>query len=246
MLIKIISLKLLFNPDLESLQPEDNLRASGEMFLFMIILSWIITFLFNPIAISSNPALPTLGYYNLSVGYISVAPSKYFSLLIGVFGLYFSLQYNRLDILRTKLTNTNTFSAKAKFSIFTNLVYIFSLSCVSVACFLNPLEYAWTIMFLFGQYVFSSTLVSISNLLESEKPSISFRIIIYAKAVFSILFIANLFFHFLNQGVTRSAISMNLYPMLIDYIWTTLFFVESFFPIQSEVIKVKYSALFEA
>ncbi len=247
----IKSVKLLFNPDLQKIQPEQYLRATGECFGLMIISSLVLTFFFSPELFNDNPILRRLGYNSIFISFLSYVPANYIALIFGVFGVYFAIHYNRYDLLRTRLNNTRLNHFKDKFSIYTNLTYLFSLTAFLLVIFVNPEIYPWANIVIFMQFIFFRGLVVVANYFEYNNPDKFYKNYIIINSITSIIFIGFLLVNYINYDSCLKAGGAgckNTIPLylgvFIDYIWIFQGALYTFLPFQGESIKLQYSASF--
>lgn len=82
--------------------PEDYAAAGGELLVLAMVLSWALTFAFNPKVVESNPLKDRVGYNNLCVGW-DTPPAKYvagpiFCMIIFVESRFMQLDWNRADL----------------------------------------------------------------------------------------------------------------------------------------------------
>jgi len=250
--MKIKSIKLLFNPDLRKIQPEDYLRATGECFGLMILSSIILTYFFSPELFNENPILNRLGYNSIFISFLSYVPANYIALIFGVFGVYFAIHYNRYDLLRTRLNSSGLNSFKEKFSIYANLTYLFSLTAFLLVIFLNPENYPWANILIFIQFIFFRGMVVIANFLEYDTPNKFYKNYVLINSITSLIFISFLLINYINydsclaSGGTNCKNTIPLYlGISIDYLWIIQGILYTFLPFQGESIKLQYSASFK-
>jgi len=246
------SIKLLFNPDLNEVLPEDYLRATGECFGLMVFSSLIMTFLFSQNLFFDNPILDRLGYNSIFISFLSYSPANYGALIFGVFGVYFAIHYNRFDLLRTRLYSPELGNFSEKFSVYSNLLYLFSLTCFLLVIFLSPEKYPWPNILIFIQFIFFRSLVVIANYFEYNEPNNFYKNYVILNTFTSIVFIAFILINYISydncydSGRVNCASKVPIYlSIIIDYLWILQGIAYTFLPFQGPSIKLEYSASFD-
>jgi len=82
--------------------PEDFAAAGGELLVFAMLLSWFLTYFFNPSVIESNALKDRVGYNNLCVGW-DTAPAKYVAAPIFAVIIFVESRYSQMDHWRAQL-----------------------------------------------------------------------------------------------------------------------------------------------
>ena len=239
MMLRIKFLELLFNPAQTKIQPENYLKASGEVYLLIMISSFFSTFFFDYANIINNPTHICFGYYNIFFGFMSFEPAKYFVAFIGSFFVYIIIQYNKYDILRTRLIRNRINSLKSYISIFSNLFYLFSSTCLLLICFFNPQDSSWVILFIFVQFVIFNNVSAIANFFEYDKPNLIYKIFISLKTLVSTFLVILILDEYFYAEINLSSPN-NYLIMILDYLWVLLFFIEKFSIFEGEKIEVLY------
>ena len=239
MMLKIKFLQLLFSPNQTKIQPEDYLKASGEVYFLIMFSSLVSTYFFDYANIINNPTYICFGYYNVFFGFLSFEPAKYFVAFIGSFFVYIIIQYNKYDILRTRLIGRRIGSFKSYISILSNLFYLFSSTCLLLILFFNPQDSYWVILFIFMQFVIFNNISAFANFLEYNKPSLIYKIFISLKTLVSTVLIILILDEYFNDEITFHNTN-NYFIMTFDYLWILLFFIEKFSIFESEKIEVLY------
>lgn len=245
------SIKLLFYPDRDKILPENYLRAAGECITLMIVLGFILTYIFNPAFIESNPIKSRAGYNNFCIGF-DMPPSSYFCLPICLFGTYFAIQYNKYDKLRTKLSKDNISPFVRNFSIISNNLFIFSIIFLGLCLLITPEVNIWIHTGVFFQIIIVSALVVIANYLEHPKKTRFFRNYTIAMAIFSVTLIANILINYINYDACIASGGLNCgntvpvwFCMFVDYTWMGLFFSFSLLPFKNaQTINLNYKPEF--
>lgn len=103
-------LALLKNPMLDMIHPIMYLKAAGDIFAIDMLISWILTFIFNPGVRKDNPLLERLGYDNLCVGW-DTPPANIVASVIYMFCFYLIMRFCFLIHVRCSLDpDTSTFT----------------------------------------------------------------------------------------------------------------------------------------
>jgi hypothetical protein len=89
------------DPD-EMIIPELHLQAAGEAFTLTILVSWILTAIWNPGIIDRNLLKDLVGYNNVCVGFDS-PPARYVAVPFFTLVSFLAIRYVRLDSLRAQL-----------------------------------------------------------------------------------------------------------------------------------------------
>ena len=246
------AIKLLFNTDLRKVQPEDYLRATGECFGLMVLSSLIMTYFFSQDLFFDNPILDRLGYNSIFISFLSYVPANYIALIFGVFGVYFAIHYNRFDLLRTRLNNSDLDAFSEKFSVYSNLSYLGSLTCFLLVIFLSPEKYPWSNILIFIQFIVFRGLVVIANFLEFEEPNNLYKNYVILNTLTSILFIAFILINYLNYEIGSESVGVNFkntvpiyLSIFVDYFWVIQGIAYTFLPFKGPSIKLEYSASFD-
>jgi len=82
--------------------PEDFAAAGGELLVIAMLISWFLTYFFNPSIIESNELKARVGYNNLCVGWDS-APARYVAAPIFAMIIFLESRYSQLDHWRAQL-----------------------------------------------------------------------------------------------------------------------------------------------
>jgi len=103
-------LALLKNPMLEWIHPIMYLKAAGDLLAIVLLISWILTFIFNPVIVKDNPLLERLGYNNLCVGW-DTPPASFVASVLYMFCFYLIVRFCVLVHIRCSLDpNTSAFT----------------------------------------------------------------------------------------------------------------------------------------
>ena len=238
--------KLLFKESPKYIQPESYLRAISECIFFMLVAGGIVSYLYTPEIFTLNPLKERLGYNNFCVG-IDAPPGKYFSLPFAILAVYFCIQFNIYDHLRTKIIDTEKSSWKSKFSIIANNFFIVSIVVFVLCLMVTPMDNVWAHLLLFVQVIFFMGLVHMANYFEYPNPELSYTI--YNIVLVAVSFLLSIFyiFNFYNYDLMIAQGYMEVVPLIpkvvvqtLDYIWFFCLFTYAFFVPNGEKIKVHY------
>jgi len=89
---------LLTHPLTDEFSSHRYLKAGSEIFGLLVVLSWILTFIYNPSIIEKNPLKDRVGYNNVCVGF-DTAPAKYVALFLWPLTTYFNLRFAWLEVV---------------------------------------------------------------------------------------------------------------------------------------------------
>jgi len=85
------------------IDPEMYIKAGGELLALTILISTLITYIFNPDQLSDNPSITYLGYNNPCVPW-DVPPALYFATVVFTFNAYLNIRFAVTASHRTRLT----------------------------------------------------------------------------------------------------------------------------------------------
>ena len=143
---------LFNNMDADVVDPAIFLKASGELLFLALSLSWIITAIFRPEIIRSNPLKDRMGYNNFCVGW-DLPPASYIASLLVSGAAYLSLRFNFTCLIRNKLLlENNKISQKQNdFAKFSAYWYAGATCGMQLLFVISPYDSVWahTALFLF-------------------------------------------------------------------------------------------------
>ena len=160
-----------------SYAPERYLEAAGECFILMILVSWAITWTFNPSIIASNLLKDRVGYNNLCVGFDS-PPARFIAMPFQVLQAFLAIRYVSLDSARAELEKAagRITGWQYWFTRGANLCYGAFMTCFPVLLVVTPevSVNAHTYLF-FAMLVFSFAVVA-ANFCEAEVVTLSSKV----------------------------------------------------------------------
>merc|ERR1711971_1456669 len=87
--------------------PEDYAAAGGEIMVFTLFVSWILTLMFHPEFVESNMLKDRVGYNNLCVGW-DIDPARAMAAPMFALIIFFQIRHWQLDHWRSQLDPTIT------------------------------------------------------------------------------------------------------------------------------------------
>uniref|UniRef100_A0A7S1RVB9 Uncharacterized protein n=1 Tax=Alexandrium catenella TaxID=2925 RepID=A0A7S1RVB9_ALECA len=102
--------------------PEDYAAAGGEMLILAMIVSWTLTFFFNPEVIEKNALKDRVGYNNLCVGF-DTAPARYVAMPLLVLQAVLAGRYSYLDTVRLIATRASLTRKQYYFAYWINTAF---------------------------------------------------------------------------------------------------------------------------
>eukprot|EP00316_Scyphosphaera_apsteinii_P001484 CAMPEP_0119313216 /NCGR_PEP_ID=MMETSP1333-20130426/28290_1 /TAXON_ID=418940 /ORGANISM="Scyphosphaera apsteinii, Strain RCC1455" /LENGTH=312 /DNA_ID=CAMNT_0007318001 /DNA_START=17 /DNA_END=955 /DNA_ORIENTATION=+ len=157
--------------------PERYLEATGECFILMIIVSWAMTYLFNPSIIEGNLLKDRVGYNNICVGF-DTPPARYVAMPLQVLQAVLAVRYCTLDQTRAFLEKKEgrIDSCEYKFTRRANLLYSWFMICFPMLLVLTPDVNVVIHTFLFFFMLMLSFTVVAANFKESQEVTLSSKI----------------------------------------------------------------------
>ena len=240
------TIDLIFKEEPEYIQPEDYLRAAGESLFLMLVIGAIISLIFIPEVYISNPILERMGYNNFCVGF-DMAPATYFALPFGILAVYFSMQFNIYDRLRTKLVEHRIPNWKRNFSIVTNNIYLVSITSLPIMLLVSPMVSVWIHTLLFLQIISFRALLVLANFFEHPNPNFKYKLYVYIYLIVSISLTSFAFINYINFDNSVANGLLDIKPVIpvyiaqsFDYLWFFLVIMGTFLVESGEKIYVKY------
>uniref|UniRef100_A0A6V0I4Z8 Uncharacterized protein n=1 Tax=Zooxanthella nutricula TaxID=1333877 RepID=A0A6V0I4Z8_9DINO len=142
--------------------PEDYAAASGELLVFNMIISWVLTYLFNPAVIDENELKARVGYNNLCVGWDTM-PAKFVAAPLFAVIIFFQSRFLQLDYWRAALLGQRVLVVRI-----VNFVcaasWFFAIGIFSIDAAVNPLGHTFS----FVQLVIFSYVAFCANLVEVD------------------------------------------------------------------------------
>lgn len=135
---------LFNNMDADVVDPVIFLKAAGEVLFIALGLSWILTAIFRPETIRSNPLKDRLGYNNLCVGW-DMPPASYIAAALVTLSAYLTLRFNFLSLIRNKLLleNNKISQKQSDFAKFSTYWYACAICCVPLIFLISPYDNVW-------------------------------------------------------------------------------------------------------
>jgi hypothetical protein len=223
--------------------PEMYFLASGELLVFMIGVSALITFIVQPISmqcydgdklkpncntstLDDNAIRRRIGHNNPCV-YFDTPPAKYFASVMYVLCAYCGIRYTWLDLERSILLRDRTQSRLTSFqfwfSAVTDVNYALSWMVFILTYVIPPWQNIWGHSAGFMYLGISHGLVVAANVYEAENVS---KIVYLFTAFYFIITIlefglvaAGNFIYYERTGGVNGPLVPSLYGAIIDYGW---------------------------
>jgi len=149
--------------------PERYLEATGECFILMCLVSWLLTDLFNPSVVEKNPLKDRTGYNNICVGF-DTPPARYVAMPLQVLQAFLAVRYVSLDNTRAQLERRagriNWY--QHAFTRLTNVLYGCFMVCFPVLLVVTPMVSVDGHTYLFFAMVVLSFSVVAANFFECQ------------------------------------------------------------------------------
>jgi len=120
-------------------QPETYLVAAGELLAFMFAVVWILSIIFNPGVVDSNPIKLKLGYNNFCVG-LDTQPAKSPGLILFVVCYFVCIRYAVTNMTRSFERRRAGNIAVTQFvgSVASDLLWMVGISVFSLVWVIDP------------------------------------------------------------------------------------------------------------
>lgn len=153
-------LALLKNPMMDWIHPSMYLKAAGEIFALDMLISWTLTFIFNPGVVDDNPLLERLDYNNLCVGW-DTFPANIVASVIYMFVFYLIMRFCFLIHARCSLN-----SDSSAFTDWSNKMFAFSSAFFILVFMIPPTQnvYGHSLPFIF--YILSRGMIVLALAFE--------------------------------------------------------------------------------
>lgn len=167
-----LGLVQLFNPHATTLDPSLYFRASGEVLVVMLIISWIVTLSLHADYVGKNELRDAIGYNNICVGF-DIPPATYVSAILYGGFLYLSVRFAWTDITRVHKEHDKQLLATSSFmyAFVTDLMYMGSAAAFVLVFVIPPQIDLWGHFCAFLQIVVVRWLVMLSYMLRHLSPS---------------------------------------------------------------------------
>jgi len=119
--------------------PERYLEATGECFILMCLVSWLLTSIYNPAIIEKNLLKDRVGYNNICVGF-DTPPARYVAMPLQVLQAFLAVRYVSLDTTRAELEKAagRIGGKQYAFTRVANLCYGCFMCCFPILLVLTP------------------------------------------------------------------------------------------------------------
>jgi len=148
------------------LNPEDYAAAGGELLVIAMVLSWVLTYIYDPDIIKDNQLKRRVGYNNLCVGW-DMAPAKYVAAPIFVGIVFFESRFMQLSYQRAAIdpsSNRNEDRIVMIVNFFSTLSW---MVCILIfVC--DPVENATLHTFSFVQLVVFGYFAYVANFVTTD------------------------------------------------------------------------------
>lgn len=137
-------------PENKTQDPNTYLQAATEVIALTLALSWILTFIFNPNVIASNPLLDRLGYNNVCVGW-DTFPANIVGVVGTSIGVHLGLRFVHLNESRTKLLGDKLSERSKTYGLISSKAFALALVMMPIIFAVPPTisVYAHSLPFLF-------------------------------------------------------------------------------------------------
>jgi hypothetical protein len=202
--------------------PEDFFLAAGELLSAVIVVSWIISFIAQPVSpiceielgagncanvtvFQDNALKRRIGYNNLCVGF-DTPPAKYVCAVTWIFIAYCGFRFALLDLQRTMLVKKRLTNCKICFSIFTDAIYVFAWALFILTFVIPPWKNVWGHSIGFMFLGCTTWLVLLANVLEGRNMSCLMWtfVVIYGILTFCDFGLAGINFVYYNPAEGRN------------------------------------------
>ena len=184
-------LTLLRNPFLGDIPTVTYLKAAGEGLFLALVISWIITFVFNPGVIQENPLKTRLGYNNLCVGW-DTRPARELAMVLWILISYLALRFVYMNCVRFYLQSKQEGESGRdfvfKFAIFSNLAFGTAIAVFTLCLAIPPFDSVWLHTIPFIGFIITRYLVVLALCLEDwPEDETSTKIFLYVYGFISFI-----------------------------------------------------------
>jgi len=156
-------LYLLKNLLSEDLHPMTYLKAAGEGLFVTLLLSWILTWIFNPDVPGNNPLLTRLGYNNLCVGW-DTPPAQYLAAIMWITVAYLALRFTFTNHVRYMLSSRHI--PYKSFGMAANVLFTLAVLAFVLCLMIPPTVSVWFHTLPFIGYIIGRYLIILALCLE--------------------------------------------------------------------------------
>jgi len=145
--------------------PEDYAGAGAELLVATMIVSWALTFLFNPEVVEHNALKDRVGYNNLCVGW-DTAPARYVAAPLFALIIFVEFRFMQLDFQRAVLNGCvgQQLNVVRAANIFNGIAWISSVGIFSIDAQVWPLGHTAS----FIQLVVWGYVAYLGNFVETD------------------------------------------------------------------------------
>ena len=151
------------------MDPNIYAKASSELLATALGVGWIITGIFRPDVIESNPLKDRIGYNNVCVGW-DMEPASYVSSFFVSFSAYCSLRFAFTSIIKYDLMLEKGLMKGARHFFATASLYYygFTIACVPIILVCQPTTNVWLHSLFFLNVILSRAFITIFAFLTSR------------------------------------------------------------------------------
>eukprot|EP00928_Gymnodinium_smaydae_P047605 TRINITY_DN3178_c0_g1_i1.p1 TRINITY_DN3178_c0_g1~~TRINITY_DN3178_c0_g1_i1.p1 ORF type:complete len:774 (-),score=49.24 TRINITY_DN3178_c0_g1_i1:97-2418(-) len=226
------------------------LHAVDEYLGIMTGAAWLISYLFNPGLLESNPLRDRLGYNNICVAW-DAPPAQYIICVVAGLFAYLGLRYAWMSIIRTCASWKGLAPSVRFLSLTGDLVYAFGFCCFLMIFPLTPFISAFQHTLIFFTFITCRALFVLSRfVLDRATATTRGWIFCAIYTAVSIGGVINVFIGFTRYDVAFASGHKHLHPMLplgtritafMDYLWIFMsVFTSRFLPTSCLTNAVEY------
>ena len=158
-------------------EPKTYFRASNELVVFTLAISWSVTLWFNPDAIFNHPARNFVGHLNPCFGW-DYPPGSFFAIIGCAADVYLAWTYGTLECIRTKLqTDDDQMTWSQRFALYTSILHGFASLLWLLLWVVGPPDGRWAAhLAIFTTAVLFRYLCTLGNYIESRFGENQFRV----------------------------------------------------------------------
>ena len=194
------------------------LKACGEILALLFAVSWVVSVVFSPAEIASNPLNARLGYYSLCVGF-DHSPANRIALAVYIPTAYFGIRYVWTDTQRAELERSRLSAAQYWFTVCSNGLYALSLSIFGLVFLENPFINVYGHTGLFVQLILLRFVVVAANFYEAPEVSEGSKVFLGVYGVISLVTPVLFLVSFLSYDKTGEHLLPWQITAAFDYGW---------------------------
>ena len=146
-------LALIINPRIDFIPPTLYLKAAGEGLFLTLLLSWLLTWIFQPHIIEKNPLKDRLGYNNVCIGW-DVPPANYVASVLWIPVAYLALRFCFMVSVRFSLD-----PGSSRFMHYANVSFAVAVCLFTLCLVIPPTTSVWGHTLPFCSYIVARFLV---------------------------------------------------------------------------------------